>query len=64
VKKEKEQGPAEKAVTPEHDMSEREIMPERDFIIHWNHVHIELKKGVKANVPAMFLENLKTEKII
>ena len=40
------------------------IDPKKDFIISFNNVYIEIKKGERISVPAMFLENLKTEGVI
>jgi len=42
----------------------KEISPLKDFVIHTHEVHIEIKKGEKLEVPKMFLQNLKTEKVI
>ncbi len=41
-----------------------EIIPLKDFVIHHNEYHIELIEGEAIEVPAKFLQNLKTEKII
>lgn len=40
------------------------IKPLKDFVIHHNDIHIELKEGEECEVPSMFLDNLKAEKII
>lgn len=42
----------------------KEIMPLKDFVINFNGEKTELKKGVKAEVKKIFLQNLKTEKVI
>jgi len=37
----------------------------KDFVIHHNEVHIEIKKGEKLpDIPEMYKENLKTEGVI
>lgn len=41
-----------------------EVKPLKDHVIHHNQYHIELKKGVKAEVPEIFIPNLKTEGVI
>ena len=41
-----------------------EVMPLKDFVISYNEIFIELVKGKGDKVPAMFIENLKTEGII
>lgn len=41
-----------------------EIKPLKDFKIKMNKFHYVLIKGEKAKVHKMFLENLKTEKVI
>lgn len=41
-----------------------EIVALKDFVIHFNEIHIELVKGEVAEVPAMFIDNLKAEKVI
>lgn len=46
------------------EKSTLEVNPRRDFIIHQNDVHIELKKGKICKVPVRFEQNLKTEKVI
>ena len=40
------------------------IKPLKDFVIHMNDFHYEIKKGVELEVHKMFLQNLKTEKVI
>jgi hypothetical protein len=40
------------------------IMPLKDFVIKHNDFHYDLKKGVPAEVNKMFIQNLKTEKVI
>lgn len=45
----------------------KKIIAKRDFVIHQNDHHYEIKKGddiVKLKVPQVFFENLKTEKVI
>lgn len=42
----------------------KKVTPKKDFVLHFNDVHIELKKGESVEVPTMFLQNLKTEKVI
>ena len=44
--------------------STTEIKPKLDFIIKMNQFYYELKKGKKIEVNNIFLENLKTEKVI
>lgn len=41
-----------------------EILPLKDFVIKQNDIYIELKEGVKAEVPFRFVVNLKTENVI
>lgn len=41
-----------------------EITPLRDHEIHFNKIHHDIKKGVKIKVEKIFLQNLKTEKVI
>ena len=36
----------------------------KDFVIHHNDVHIEIKKGDVIECPEKFLPNLKTEGVI
>jgi hypothetical protein len=43
---------------------EKEITPKKDFRIVHNEHDIQLVEGVAVPVPAMFLENLKTEGVI
>lgn len=47
-------------------MKSPKAIAKRDFVIHWNDVHIEIKKGddLDGVVPEMFFENLKTEQVI
>ena len=42
------------------------MIAKKDFVIHFNEIHIEIKAGddVSKTVPVMFLENLKTEQVI
>jgi len=42
----------------------KEITPLRDFVIHCNEFHYDLKKGKSIEVDSRFLPNLKTEKVI
>jgi len=42
----------------------KKINPLRDFTIVCNEHRIEIKKGEKIEVPQVFLDNLKTEKVI
>ena len=41
-----------------------EIKPLRDFKFRFNEFEYDLKKGEKSEVHKMFLQNLKTEKVI
>ena len=41
-----------------------EIMPLKDFVIHFNEFHYNLVEGQKIKVNRMFIPNLKTEKVI
>ena len=41
-----------------------EIKPLKDFLIVFNEYRYEIKKGEKIKVHKMFLQNLKTEKVI
>ena len=41
-----------------------EIMPLRSFYISYNEIQIDIKEGVSVEVPNIFLQNLKTEKVI
>jgi hypothetical protein len=45
-------------------MEMKKIKPLKDFVIHMNEYHYELKKGESIEVPSIFVENLKTEKVI
>ena len=40
------------------------IKPLKDFVIHTHEFHYELEKGKELEVHKMFLQNLKTEKVI
>lgn len=41
------------------------IFAKKDFIIHQNEIHIEIKKGDDlSDIPDKFLENLKTEGVM
>lgn len=40
------------------------VKPLKDFVIHMNEFHYDLKKGEEIEVHKMFLKNLKTEKVI
>ena len=42
----------------------KKIKPLKDFVIHTHEYHYELKKGEELEVHKMFLQNLKTEKVI
>jgi hypothetical protein len=42
----------------------KEVKPLKDFTIVQNEHKYELKKGEAIEVPKMFLQNLKTEKVI
>lgn len=42
----------------------KEVIPKKDWEIHQNEIHIELKKGKAQPVPIQFIDNLKTEKVI
>ena len=42
----------------------KKIKPLRDFRLCFNEHDYDLKKGEEIEVPSMFLENLKTEKVI
>jgi len=53
-----------KKVSKKKMEDEYKVIPSRDFVISHNGYYIELKEGVPCEVPPMFLENLKTEKII
>jgi len=44
--------------------SSTEIMPLKDHHIVHNEHNIKIVKGEKCRVPDMFLQNLKTEKVI
>lgn len=41
-----------------------EIMPEKDFLIHHNQFHIEIKEGLPVSIPRKFLQNMVTEGVI
>ena len=56
--------PKEKPNLGSSNSGESRIKPLRDFVIHQNDVHIELKDGEETMVPKRFLENLKNEKVI
>jgi hypothetical protein len=46
---------------------QKKIIAKRDFVIHQNDVHIEIKEGDdinELNIPERFIVNLKTEKVI
>lgn len=40
------------------------IKPLKDHVICHNEYYIEIKKGESCEVPALFKDNLKTEKVI
>ncbi len=42
----------------------KKIKPLKDFVIHHNEFHYDLKKGEEIEVDAKFLPNLRTEKVI
>ena len=42
----------------------KKVIPKKDFVIHQNEIHIELKKGEVVEVPLCFLDNLRAEKVI
>lgn len=42
----------------------KQIRPMRDFVIHHNEYHYDLKKGKSIEVHKKFLDNLKIEKVI
>jgi len=45
--------------------SPKDLIAKKDFVIHWNDYHLEIKKGDDlSKVPSRFLENLKTEGVI
>lgn len=55
----------EKSVTETIEKTKSRLIAKRDFVIHQNEHHIEIKAGDDlSNVPKMFLENLKTENVI
>ena len=55
----------EKSVTETVERAKTKLIAKRDFVIHQNEIHIEIKTGDDlSNVPKLFLENLKTEKVI
>lgn len=41
-----------------------EVKPLKDWVLHQNEHHFDLKKGETAKVPEHFLPALKTEKVI
>ncbi len=40
------------------------VKPLKDFVIHTHEFHYDLKKGEELEVNKIFLQNLKTEKVI
>jgi hypothetical protein len=55
----------EKSVTETIEKTKARLIAKRDFVIHQNEHHIEIKAGDDlSSVPKMFLENLKTENVI
>ncbi len=47
--------------------SRGKMIAKKDFVIHCNKVHIEIKEGDdlgKMDIPEKFMINLKTEKVI
>lgn len=44
---------------------EQLLIAQKDFVIHQNEHHFEIKKGDDiSHIPSQFLKNLKTEKVI
>lgn len=54
----------EKEKKPEQKNNAVSIIPLRDFEFRHNKFYYDMKKGKKIDVDKMFLENLKTEKVI
>lgn len=55
----------EKSVTETIEKTKSRLIAKRDFVIHQNDVHIEIKAGDDlSSVPEKYLENLKTEAVI
>lgn len=51
--------------TPPIPEKKGSMIAKKDFIIHFNEHHIEIKKGDDVSgVPEMFHQNLKTEEVI
>jgi hypothetical protein len=47
------------------EVQSKRMIAKRDFVIHQNDVHIEIKAGDDlSSVPEKYLENLKTESVI
>ena len=56
---------AEKTEQPKKKPAEKEIKPKKDFHLFCPpHIDLKLEKGVAATVPAKFIDNLRTEKVI
>ena len=51
-------------VEPRKKSSLVSIKPLKDFVIHMNEFHYDIKEGKEIKVHEMFLVNLKTEKVI
>lgn len=50
---------------PETTKTTRKIKAKRDFVIHHNEFHFDIKRGDDlSKIPKMFHQNLKTEKVI
>ena len=43
---------------------EKKLIALKDFVVCHNEHYYEIKEGEEVKVPEMFLENLKTEKVI
>ena len=48
----------------EKKMELKKVKPLKDFVIKHNAYYFELKKGESIEVPEIFIQNLKTEKVI
>lgn len=49
------------------NLNKEKVEAKKNFIIHHNEHHISIKKGEKIDlekIPSIFIENLKTEKVI
>lgn len=58
-KKEKEESAEDRPI-----QKVQKLIAKKDFVIHHNEIHIEIKKGDAVSVPEKFLPNLKTEGVI